>query len=303
MKKNPYLKILIELKGGSDGERDRRYKASRRSKSRDSQFPEFSRHKPDPAPNRSLSRPKPHGHPKPQFENDFAQEIPMPKKPDPKLDPAVKKSSTLRKKAKDGAKTEEISASTFPRKATIRAQSLFENDFVSSETESPVATRVNARFVFENDFESDVKTRSNKDSQNSNRRVDYRDKKSAKSFPGNQKSLFEDDFSPTEKQDTEESNIPCIKEEPIGVEEEDSFNVNNLERNANGRKKLSKSRFSELNLKKSDSVNIFARENDPFDDDFFSCKDNGRTRGKESPKGAEIKWTEGFEDSNVRKSK
>lgn len=60
-------------------------------------------------------------------------------------------------------------------------------------------------------------------------------------------------------------------------------------------------------LKKSESVNIFARENDPFDDEFFSGKDtgeatsveicnNGSTREKISPRAPELKWTEQFED-------
>ncbi|XP_018579344.1 protein disabled isoform X2 [Anoplophora glabripennis] len=308
--------------GGSDGERDRRYKSARRSRSRDSQYSEPShRFKADPGPpGRLPHRSKPHLHSKPP-DGDFV-EVPSKKLIDSKLE-SNKKSSTLsRKKTKDSPKAEENLASTFPRKATVRGESLFENDFVTSE-ESPVANpRLGPKFNYENDFET-----SEAESPTVNRTVrgirqqslyeknplpldrdfkraaSLKDSKTSPRYQPKSKLLFEDDFSPSEKSEQvpEDNSISSIKEE-IDKEEEDSFGANNVENAANGRKRiLSKNRLggglrSDINLKKSESVNIFARESDPFDDDFFCGEDKGAGVGKTSPRNTELRWTEDFEN-------
>lgn len=51
----------------------------------------------------------------------------------------------------------------------------------------------------------------------------------------------------------------------------------------------------DVNIKKSESVNIFAREDDPFDDDFFCGEDMGREQ-KTSPRSTELRWTDDFEN-------
>lgn len=61
------------------------------------------------------------------------------------------------------------------------------------------------------------------------------------------------------------------------------------------RKLVAKGRFpggaqDGYNLKKSESINIFVRESDPFDDEFFSG---------EGRKGGEYKWSEDFEDYDL----
>lgn len=94
-------------------------------------------------------------------------------------------------------------------------------------------------------------------------------------------SLFEDDFSPTE------SGICSIQEEPS---EEVAVKVHK------GRRKFFKSRQS-CDLKKSESVNIFARENDPFDDDFFSENAASQYDSDKisSPRNTDLKWSENFD--------
>lgn len=104
------------------------------------------------------------------------------------------------------------------------------------------------------------------------------------------KSLFEDDFS-MDKVHPEDSTISVIKEE-MTCEESDSFEF------AQHSSRLTKRLSGVLrqDLKKSESVNIFARENDPFDDDFF-CEDQGDVRmfddsDKKDLKNGDNKWTE-----------
>lgn len=233
-----------------------------------------------------------------------------------------------RLKKKDSPKIEEISSSTFPRKGTLRAQSLFENDFVPSETDSP---QTNTRFTFERDFETSEaespiinkhlkNTRQNnvkrnfetdfsKDLRIPASKINFKDRKPSPRFQSTQKSMFEDDFSPTEKTEPDDNNgISSIKEETHQNESEDSFSINNLDKISSNRKnRLSKGRFTSGQLKKSESVNIFARENDPFDDDFFCCKESSTIfitdRDKVSPKGAELKWTEEFDDFDIQDGK
>lgn len=320
--------IFCIFLGGSDGERDRRYKVGRRSKSRDSQFsePTYVRHKIEPnMAVRNVHRSK-FQHPKTQFENDFVQDVPVKKLDSVKLDLTNKKTATMsRLKKKDSPKIEEISSSTFPRKGTLRAQSLFENDFVPSETESPQS---NTRFSFERDLETseaespvvnkhlknsrqinikrNYETDFTKDLRGPLTKINFKDRKPSPRFQGAQKSMFEDDFSPTEKLEPDDNNgISSIKEETNQNESEDSFSTNNFDKISNRKSRLSKGRFTSGQLKKSESVNIFARENDPFDDEFFSARDTIFIHDKEkvSPKGAELKWTEEFDDFDIQEGK
>ncbi|XP_044264647.1 protein disabled isoform X2 [Tribolium madens] len=274
--------------GGSDGERDRRYKPGRRSRSRDSQYSESShRHKPETGPpGRGSHRSKQYSK---QFEADFAEKKPIDEH-------SNKKSATLaNRKKKESPKSEVNIVSTFPRKSTSRAKSLFENDFVPSQ--SP-------KFSFENDFETseaDSPTVVNKSlkvlrqqSMFEKSQVERPLKLSPK-----QKSLFEDDFSPSGRAEPlpEDSGISSIKEEADPNDKESSFSTNATN---SRKKKLNKNRLSnnfqsDINIKKSESVNIFARESDPFDDDFFS-ENVASHHSETSPKTTDLKWTDDFED-------
>lgn len=244
-------------------------------------------------------------------------EIPLKKLENIKIDMS-KRSSTLgnRKKSKESPKTEE-SSMTFPRKATT-----FDNNFLPSETESPMSSNISPRFTFENDFEtseaeSPIAIKSIKNVRGEPKRVNLRyenrktttfkeDTKISPSSRSAQKSPFEDDFSPpTEKPESqlhENLSSSSIKEEIDGNEEEDSFTVNNFDKSAMRKKILNKNRFSnnfhiDTNLKKSESVNIFARESDPFDDEFFSAKHTGDSQNMDkSPRSGDQKWTDDFED-------
>ncbi|GJQ66151.1 Dab [Trypoxylus dichotomus] len=314
--------------GGSDGERDRRYRSGRRSKSRETPFPEVShsRHKPDPGLT-LRTRPKHHHQKASHFESDYSPDMPPKKSGDGGKvlnlqDHSGKKSSAIgcRKKTKESPKTEESNRKDVAT-AARQSQSLFENDFVS-EIESPCsAAAVAKRFTFENDFETSeadspiIKSRSVKSSYT--RDISGSKFLSSRSSHLKQRSLFEDDFSPTEKSDTQDSPVALnVKEEdhqrPIDSlreEEQDSFG--GLRSSGNGLRKkiLNKNRISTSTdgIKKSESVNIFARENDPFDDEFFSGRDigeatsveiciNGGNGNKISPRTTELKWTEQFED-------
>lgn len=228
-------------------------------------------------------------------------------------------SSTGYKKPKDIQKTDDVSV----RKTSPRTtESPFENDFVQEEID--VRIRSGTRFGFENDFETSEIERPvvkkglkniHGNSKNGklfesefSKEIKKQNFREAKSFQSSQKFFFEDDFSPTEKIE-DDTGISSIKEESVN-EEEDSFSTNEFE--SSNRKKILSKRLSnnirgELNLKKSDSVNIFARENDPFDDDFFCGKDNSEVRnvnfGKISPRTTELKWSEEFEDFDIEEGK
>ncbi|KAF7277837.1 hypothetical protein GWI33_009095 [Rhynchophorus ferrugineus] len=301
--------------GGSDGERDRRYKGARRSRSRDSQFNEH-RHKSD-AVGRPPHRLKPH---KP-LDADYL-EMPPSKK---ELDMGDKKMSSLRRKAKESNSVGESIVSTFPRKATARAKSLFDNDFLPSD-ESPIIKDKDGKFKFDNDYEnaeSDLpvlnrsikglrqqslfeKSQLRLDKSLKDRRSEsFQESKVSPRYQTKPSSPFEDDFSPSEKPDhgaPEGNGISSIKEEPDLPEEEeeedDSFGKARVNPASNGRRKnLYKNRLSgrtDVNLKKSGSVNIFSRENDPFDDEFFS----GNAELEETQRDSELRWTEEFEDSD-----
>lgn len=234
-----------------------------------------------------------------------------------KVDLSNKKSSTLnRKKSKESPQSEENMVSTFPRKsATSRVKSLFENDFVESPP-PPLRTK----FHFDNDFETsetDSPTTSVNRSiktikqQNLYEKERFKETKLSPRYQMTKKSLFEDDFSPSnEKQNDSiaDDSISSIKEEKDAIEEEeeDSFSTSapastatTTTTNQPRRKILSKTRNNirtDINLKKSESVNIFARENDPFDDDFFSGTNVVLSEKKVSPRNTELRWTEDFED-------
>lgn len=136
-----------------------------------------------------------------------------------------------------------------------------------SEGDSPVVTRPVKRFTFDTDFDTPAVKPFEKD------------------LTPKQKSLFEDDFIPTtERPALDTSTISSIKEE--GAEDD---TMGRLEKRLSQKRVFAgKNRFSNLdvNLKKSESVNIFARESDPFDDDFFS----------EGAAGGEHKWSENFDE-------
>jgi hypothetical protein len=129
------------------------------------------------------------------------------------------------------------------------------------------------------------------------------------------KSLFEDDFSLSGKTESlpEDSSISSIKEEADPNEKESTFNANNFENATNSRKKkinkhrLSNSVHSDINIKKSESVNIFARESDPFDDDFFSENVSSNQEvelpARSSSKTTDLKWTDDFEDFDNEEKK
>ncbi|XP_008195099.1 protein disabled isoform X2 [Tribolium castaneum] len=313
--------------GGSDGERDRRYKPGRRSRSRDSQYSESShRHKPEGGPTlRGSHRSKQYAK---QFEADFAEMPPKKQVDSTKSDHSSnKKSATLAsRKKKESPKAEVNIVSTFPRKSTSRAKSLFENDFVPSE-DSPVSGRADAKFSFENDFETSeaesptvvnkplkglrqqsmFEKTDNEFSKESFRQRSLKELKLSPRTHPKQKSLFEDDFSPSGKPDPlpEDSGISSIKEEADPNDKESSFSTNNATNSR--KKKLNKNRLSnnfqsDINIKKSESVNIFARESDPFDDDFFSenvASHDGHHHSETSPKTTDLKWTDDFEDFDI----
>ncbi|XP_066249768.1 protein disabled isoform X3 [Euwallacea similis] len=174
--------------GGSDGERDRRYKSSRRSRSRDStQFPETTTHR-----HRSKSHKA--------TEGDYVE--------------MSSKKTAAKRLLKETAKPEQVN--TFPRKGA-RTKSLFDNDFVPSD-ESPI---IREKFTFEtNDFAKTRQQRSFKERRSEESKLSPR-------YQAKPRSPFEDDFSPSEKGEAPpEGGISSIKEEPDLVEEnEDSFSV------------------------------------------------------------------------------
>ncbi|XP_063921494.1 protein disabled isoform X2 [Zophobas morio] len=314
--------------GGSDGERDRRYKPARRSRSRDSQYSETSyRHKTDagPAP-RGPHRNKQYCK---TFENDFADVAPKKQVDASKLDYNSKKCATLtsRKKTKESPKADMNIVGTFPRKSSSRSKSLFENDFVSTEESTP-NLRSETRFNFENEFETSeaesptvvnksvkalkqhslfektkLDTEFNKDNY---RPRSLKELKLSPRLQNKSKSLFEDDFSPSGKSEPlpKDNSISSIKEVDSKAKE-GSLSTNNFENATNCRRKkpnkhrLSNNIQSDINIKKSESVNIFARESDPFDDDFFSenmSSHENTQYAENSPKPSDLKWTEDFEE-------
>nr|CAH7729167.1 unnamed protein product [Callosobruchus chinensis] len=212
--------------GSSDGERDRRYKPTRRSRSRDSQYSEPAhRYKPEMGSlSRSLHR-KPHGHQKAMPDDEFG------KKSDQKE--ANKKSMMLsRKKPKDSASKldESPSCGTFTRKSSSRSKSLFENDFVApeplrmpaklnfddfetSEAESPTALTRPSKSALRTQFEKGGSAEREFKEQRGGILV-KEEKLSPRYREVKNESFFEDDFSPNEKSEpVPEDSISSIKEE------------------------------------------------------------------------------------------
>lgn len=208
--------------------------------------------------------------------------------------------SSLRKRSsKESASKTEL-VNTFPRKAASRTKSMFDNDFIPSD-ESPI---IRDKFNFETNEDGESRRGMRPQTRPEKSFKHTEEPKLSPRYQNKPRSPFEDDFSPSSEKPLEEGGgtngggISSIKEEPdLPEEDEDSFRM--PERTTlNGRRKLlSKlsNRNEQVNLKKSESVNIFARENDPFDDEFFS----GRMELEgETPRSSELKWTEEFEDSD-----
>ncbi|KAK9880484.1 hypothetical protein WA026_011729 [Henosepilachna vigintioctopunctata] len=286
--------------GGSDGERDRRYKGSRRSRSRDSQYSEPSyRHKPDTSSlTRNSYKNKTHGqYTKPQFESEFSDVSGKKQLDNCHLDLSNKKSFTLQSRKKKDSPSNEENMNTLPRKSTKPKQS-FENSFQSELR--------NIKCDFEKEFQIEpepaiiAKTAKLKQQQSliEIQRKSPREIKS-RNYQNRSKSLFEDDFSVEKAEHPSEDNgISVIKEEVS--EENDSFNVCNFEQ-ATNTNRLSKRLSGGLrtDLKKSESINIFARESDPFDDDFFcetACNvdlfDN--TSDTKELRNSDHEWTDNY---------
>lgn len=291
----------MHLAGGSDGEWDKRHKPSRRSRSRDSQYSEPGyRYKCDPTPpgrnihrSRTLSQSKP-------TDSEFS---------DKKVND-FKEIYRRRKKIKETSpKMEDNVINTFPRRSNSRGKIVPTETFNTTE-EIISKSRQCQQFNFENDFDASeiesptlnstkTRQRSMFDKQSS---LMERDGKLSKLFGRSSKSMFEDDFSPSEKpDDIPEDSICSIKEE-TDRDENDEFEGPKIKNAANGRKlKLNKNRMlgslcKANDLKKSESVNIFEREDDPFDDDFFY--DESAERDEQiSPRNVELRWSEDFKNT------
>lgn len=305
------------ISGGSDGEWDKRHKPSRRSRSRDSQYSEPGyRYKCDATPaSRTIHRSRTLSQTKTQ-DADF---------PD-KKNCDFKDTYRKRKKVKDASsKMEENVINTFPRKSSSRGKIVPTDDFNATE-EIIMKSRQCQKFNFENDFEisevesptilNPVKTlrqRSLFDKQTS--LVDREIKimvqrggslKESKLFTKSSKSMFEDDFSPSEKtEDLPDDSICSIKEETDRDEIDDfeelkfkSATTNNGRKLKLGRNRLlSNLSLGDANdLKKSESVNIFQREDDPFDDDFF-YDESAEQDEQVSPRNVELRWSEDFKNT------
>ncbi|ERL90876.1 hypothetical protein D910_08221 [Dendroctonus ponderosae] len=315
-----FMRQFRNVSGGSDGERDRRYKGSRRSRSRDSQFSEPShRHKPDSAVLRSQHRSKPHKTVEGEYADVNLKKLP----PDGEI--GNKKLPTGRKrpgKEPAGVK-DEPPANTFPRKVATRTKSLFDNDFIPSD-ESPIIKDKGSKFNFDNNFDKPdadapamnrsmkglrqqslgIFDKSQLRLEKSFKSEAFQESKLSPRYHPKPRSPFEDDFSPSEKPDSvpEGNGISSIKEETdVPEEDEDSFGPPSVKMISSSRKKmLNKSRLSarrnDVNMKKSGSVNIFTRENDPFDDDFFSGVN--AEEGASIQRSTELRWTEEFDDSD-----
>ena len=318
--------------GSSDGERDRRYRPTRRSKSRDSQFlsdATHSCHKLEPS--LTLRNRTKHYISKSYFEKGPCQDSLTKKSDSIKQEANSKRScATVNRKKRDVRKAD-INVSTFPRKSTIgRIQSSFESNLMPVDTGTADG---------EHQFNFEKFTKDNQDQGTLPRQVkvirqktDDRKFKSknlvsetgsrdiaGKTIPGSvkqqgkqQRSFFEDDFSPTELPEVQENAISSIQEETIINEDEETFAPVENQSGGHQKKKTLRSKHSNnlhiADLKKSESVNIFARESDPFDDDFFSGRDTGNvtpisSSSKMSPRTTELKWSEQFEDFDTHHEK
>lgn len=276
------LSILVYVTvGGSDGERERRHKVNRRSKSRDSQFPEsgYNRHKIEA--DLTARRSKQHSYAKPQLDsNEFSATLPSKKSESYKSESANKKLTfSARKKPKESP-SEEITAKM--------SHAQFENDFTPPEMEATTGN-----FGFASDFKPTARSR-----------LDQKPKPHipAGSVGLKQKSLFEDDFSPTERSPHfhEDGKIPSIEEElssgGVTQQPKPEKTVSSRKRILNRNRLSSSLKSDNGNLKKSESVNIFARESDPFDDAFFTEE---TTQDLALARGSDLKWSDQFQDFDM----
>lgn len=307
--------IIISLSGGSDGEWDKRHKPSRRSRSRDSQFSEPGyRYKCDSIPpSRTIHRSRTLSQTKTQ-DAEFLD----------KKNCDYKDTYRKRKKAKDASpKMDENVMNTFPRRSNSRGKMVPTDD--SNATEEIISkSRQCQKFNFENDFDisevesptilNPVKTLRQRglfDKQTSlvdrDIKIAHRggSLKESKIFTKSSKLMFEDDFSPSEKaEDLPDDSICSIKEETDRDEIDDFEELKFKSAASNGRKlKLGRNRLlSNLSLgdgndlKKSESVNIFHREDDPFDDDFF-YDERAEKDEQISPRNVELRWSEDFKNT------
>ncbi|XP_044738255.1 protein disabled isoform X2 [Chrysoperla carnea] len=318
-KQNPYHMVMAS----SDGERERRYKTTgRRARSRDSEIT-YNRHKLDPGLTlRHRSRDR---HPKSPFEDDFSEQ--SLDTPSPKTKYGFNITKTNKKSLTSPKSDMESPQSNLPKQrhsqnsdfeATTPVGNFKFDDFVSGNAEKfesdnfdkdgpPKSTKA----TFETDFfdkgyRKPPNTREQLFFDNEYQpEKDYRPSRTKINF--RQESQFEDDFSPTDKPSDRDSENVRIAEET--VERVDAFtSKNNLDKSVNFNesrkqksslgKRLSGTMRQDLNLKKSESINIFARESDPFDDDFFSKPENGAvviTRDHKNTINESVQWSEDFD--------
>ncbi|XP_073994552.1 DAB adaptor protein isoform X2 [Rhodnius prolixus] len=123
--------------------------------------------------------------------------------------------------------------------------------------------------------------------------TDYREEK--RSY---QHSPFEDDFM-VERRNMVGSASRSSGEAEYRRDRETELTYPRSRQSAECAELARRHRQSELELqgqstiRKSESVNIFARKNDPFDDEFF-CENANSTAELSKPIGAEVKWSESF---------
>lgn len=199
-------------------------------------------------------------------------------------------------------KMEENIMNTFPRRSTSRGKIVPSEDFSFdiSEIESPTILNpvktLRQRSLF--DKQTSLIEREAKIIQRGG------SLKESKLFVRNPKSMFEDDFSPSEKTEELPDDSICSIKEETDRDENDDFEEPKFKSAANGRKlKLGRNRLlgslslgDANDLKKSESVNIFAREDDPFDDDFFYDESAERI-DQISPRNVELRWSEDFKNT------
>lgn len=175
--------------------------------------------------------------------------------------------------------------------STLRKSSKYEGSYASLDKQSPV-TKVSSfnRFKYEKELSSENLSGSP---------ASIRPQKT--SPPTSSRSLFEDDFSPEPRngilRTSDANGDHCRNTIPEGEEvvctgkEERTEKIVGFdfgsgkdgpipEHRRSQKHSSNKTRSKpELDIKKSESVNIFARDSDPFDgDDFFSCTASDKPR-------------------------
>ncbi|XP_077286509.1 DAB adaptor protein isoform X2 [Arctopsyche grandis] len=233
-------------------------------------------HSPSPPPLTSPPRSR-HQH---HFFDDFNQseaDSPMA----PKNNARFRFSNDFSEKDSPKSQTSPFENDFVETTSSVRKSSKYDGTYASLEKQSPV-TRVSSfnRFKYEKELSSE------------NLSGSPASIKPQKSPPNSSRSLFEDDFSPEPRNGilrTSDANGDHCRntipegEEVVTTKEERTEKIVGFDfgskdgaipENRRSQKHSSnKSRSKpELDIKKSESVNIFARDSDPFDgDDFFSC--------------------------------